>query len=59
MSTTFRACYWTDGRGEVRLTGPEHTSLSDDELEIVARALAEIAGLDLSYGRLVIGDWTD
>ncbi len=60
MSTTYRACYWTDDRGaEVRLTGPEHAHLPDDELEASARAEAEHAGLDLSYGRLVIGDWTD
>lgn len=59
MSITYRACYWTDGRGEVRLTGPEHASLPDEDLEAVALAEAEYAGLDLSYGRLVIGDWTD
>lgn len=59
MSTTYRACYWTDGRGEIRLTGPEHAFLPDADLEAVARAEAEQANLDLSYGRLVIGDWTD
>lgn len=59
-SNVYRACYWTDGEGgEVRLTGPEHAHLPDDELEAVARAEAEKVDLDLSYGRLVIGDWTD
>ena len=33
MSTAYRACYWTDGRGEVCLTGPEVAHLPDDELE--------------------------
>jgi len=60
MSTTYRACYWTDDRGaEVCLTGPENAHLPDDRLEGVARFEAEGIGLDLSYGRLVIGDWTD
>lgn len=60
MTTTYRACYWTDGQvAEVRLTGPENAHLPDDRLEAVARAEAEGMGLDLSYGRLVIGDWTD
>lgn len=59
MSTTYRACYWTDGRNEIRLTGPEHAHLPAEELECVALAEAEQANLDLSYGRLVIGDWTD
>src|SRR5690606_21027824 len=59
VSAPYRACYWTDGRGEIRLTGPEHASLSDSELEVVARAEAEHVGLDLSYGHLIIGDWTD
>lgn len=56
----YRACYWQDGAGgEVRLTGPEHARLPDDQLEAVARALAEDVGLDSSFGRLVIGGWTD
>lgn len=60
MSTTYRACYWTDGRGgEVRLTGPEDAELPDDELEAEARACAELAGLDLTGGRLVIGNWRE
>lgn len=60
MSTIYRACYWTDGDGvKVCLTGPALARLPDDMLEAVARAEAKHVGLDLSYGRLVIGDWTD
>ena len=59
MSTTYRACYWTDDLVEVRLTGPEHAHLPDDELEAAARAEAEHVGLDLSSGRLAVADWTD
>lgn len=57
--STYRACYWTDEEGgEIRLTGPEHANMPDDELVATARANAD-ADLDLSRGRLVIGDWTD
>lgn len=60
MSTTYRACYWTDAEGgKVCLTGPEHASLPDADLEAVARAEAEHFGMDLSYGWLVIGNWAD
>jgi len=56
----FRAAYWTDGKGaEVRLTGPEHAHLSDEDLLAEARAEAERVGLDLSYGEIVIGEWAD
>lgn len=58
--SAYRACYWTDDRvAEVRLTGPEHAHLPPEELITSARAEAEKVGLDLSRGRLVIGDWTD
>lgn len=56
---TYRAAYWTDGQGELVLTAPEHASLSDEALLSEARAEAERAGVDLSGGRIEIGDWTD
>lgn len=57
---TYRAAYWTDGKGaEVVLTGPEHAHLSDEELIAEARKEAESAGLDLSYGEIVVGEWTE
>ena len=57
--TTYRAAYWTDGKGaEVVLTLPEHSALSDEELIAEARRYAEEIGLDLSYGEIVIGEWT-
>jgi len=59
MQTTYRAAYWTDGEGaEVVLTAPEHADLSDDELLAEAQAEAERAGVDLTTGRIEIGDWT-
>ena len=57
---TYRAAYWTDHEGgELVLTGPEHAKLDDDALLAEARAEAERADLDLSYGEIEIGDWTD
>src|SRR5690606_16209401 len=57
---TYRAAYWTDGRGaEVVLTLPAHADLPDDELRAEAQAEAERAGLDLSCGRIEIGEWHD
>jgi len=58
--TTYRAAYWTDGKGaEVVLTLPEHAGLSDEELIAEAKRYAEEIGLDLSYGEIVIGEWTE
>lgn len=60
MAHTYRAAYWTDGQGgELLLTAPEHATLSGEALLAEARAEAERAGVDLSYGRIEIGDWTD
>lgn len=60
MARTYRAAYWTDGQGgELVLTAPEHAHLSDEALLAEARAEAERAGVDLSDGRIEIGDWTD
>lgn len=60
MARTYRAAYWTDGRGaEVVLTLPAHADLPDDELRAEAQAEAERAGLDLSYGRIEVGEWHD
>lgn len=57
---TYRAAYWTDHEGgELVLTGPEHAHLSDEELILEARAEAERADLDLSYGAVLVGDWTE
>lgn len=60
MGRTYRAAYWVDDQGgELVLTLPEHAQLPDDELLAEARAEAERAGVDLSYGRIEIGDWHD
>ncbi|HEX7039624.1 MAG TPA: hypothetical protein VF202_05895 [Trueperaceae bacterium] len=60
MARTYRAAYWTDGQGgELVLTAPEHSTLSEEALLAEARAEAERAGVDLSYGRIEIGDWHD
>lgn len=60
INMTYRAAYWTDGKGaEVVLTLPEHAQLSDAELIAEARRYAEEVGLDLSYGEIVIGEWTE
>lgn len=60
MTTTYRAAYWTDGQGaEIVLTLPEHAHLSDDDLLAEAMAEAERQGMDLSYGQIVIGIWTE
>ena len=57
---TYRAAYWTDGKGaEVVLTLPEHAHMSDEELLAEAQRYAEEQGLDLSYGEIVIGEWAD
>lgn len=53
----YRAAYWTDGLGEVVLTGPEHQHLPDDELFDEASRLAKDVGIDLSRGRIVVGLW--
>lgn len=57
---TCRAAYWTDGQGaELVLTLPAHWTVPDDVL--LAEALVEVEriGLDLSYGRIEVGLWTD
>jgi len=60
MARTYRAAYWTDGHGgELVLTAPEHAHLSDEELLAEARAEAERVGLDLSDGRIEVGEWYD
>jgi len=59
MTTTYRAAYWTDGKAEIVLTLPEHAHLSDDDLLAEAMAEAERQGMDLSYGQIVIGVWTE
>ena len=60
MARTYRAAYWTDGQGgELVLTAPEHAHLSDEELLAEARAEAERVGLDLSDGRIEVGEWYD
>jgi len=59
MTTTYRAAYWTDGQAEIVLTLPEHAHLSDDDLLAEALAEAERQGMDLSYGQIVIGIWTE
>ena len=57
--TTYRAAYWADGRGsEIVLTLPEHAHLSNEELIAEATAEAKRQGMDLSYGRIEIGEWT-
>jgi len=57
---TYRAAYWTNGKGaEVVLTLPEHAHLSDEELIAEATRYAEEVGLDLSYGEIVIGEWAE
>ena len=57
---TYKAAYWTDGKGaEIVLTRPEHAHLSDEELIAEALREAESAGLDLSDGEIVVGDWTE
>ena len=58
--TTYRAAYWTDGQGaEVVLTLPEHAHMSDKELIAEAQQYAKEIGLDTSYGRIEIGEWTE
>lgn len=60
MARTYRAAYWVDNEGgELVLTAPEHANLSDEELRSEARAYAEREGLDLSVGKIAVGDWTD
>lgn len=58
--TVFRAAYWTDHQGgEIVLTLPEQSHLSDSKLLAEARAEAESACLDLNRGDIVIGRWTE
>ena len=60
--TTYRAAYWTDGRGaEIVLTLPEHSGMSDEGLIAEARRFAEEEGLDFvfSSGEIVIGEWAE
>lgn len=64
-TSTYRAALY----GEIRLTGPEHAHLSDDDL--IAEAMAEVnrAKLEVTYGGervrdieeedLSIEDWTE
>lgn len=59
MYRTFRAAYWTDGQGELLLTLPAHWSVPDEVLLTEALAEAERIGLDLSYGWIEVGLWTD
>jgi hypothetical protein len=57
---TYKAAYWTDGKGaEVVLTLPEHAHLSNEELIAEALREAEKVGLDMSYGEIVVDDWTE
>lgn len=57
----FRAAYWIrkDGQGEVLLTGPEHAGMAEEELLAEARAEAERAGMELTAGKIEVGEWTD
>ncbi len=59
MTMTYRAAYWTsdDGQADVRLTGPEQSTLPDSELLAAAYAEAERGDLDLSTGHIAIGEW--
>lgn len=64
--TTYRAAYLKGGVGTV-LTGPEHASLSDDELLAEARREIEKVGAPERYASIEecmeegveIGDWKD
>lgn len=57
---TYKAAYWTDGNGvEILLTLTEHAKLSDKELAEEGLKEAKKIGLDLSYGNIVIGEWTE
>lgn len=58
--TTYRAAYWTDGRGaEIVLTLPEHSHFSDEGLLEEAYLSAKEIGLDLSRGKITIGEWEE
>lgn len=56
MALKYRGAYWTDGEREVTLTWPQNAVLSDDELREMARKAAKEQGLDLSRGRIEIGE---
>jgi hypothetical protein len=57
----YRAAYWMadDRQSSVLLTGPEDAALSDDELIGTALTEAAQARLDLSTGKIVIGEWIE
>lgn len=55
----YRAGYWTDGQHELVLTGPEHSGMTDEEIEAEARDEAERQGMDLSTGRIEVGEWVE
>ena len=58
-----RAAYWTDGQGDVLLTGPEHAGLPDDDLlaegeaEYARQRLGHDGTTSLDGGRIVVGEW--
>jgi hypothetical protein len=61
MPTTFRAAFTTEtaDRGEIRLTGPEHAELTDEQLIEEALDEADRVGLDVDEDNLTIADWTE
>lgn len=61
MTTTYRAAYWlsADRQGQLVLTSPEQSHLSDEELMAAALREAEENGLDVSKGDIHIGEWKE
>lgn len=59
MTTTYRAAYWisADSQSDVRLTTESQQHLSDEQLMEAALSEAESCGLEMSDGRICIGEY--
>ena len=60
-SKTYRAAGWVadDKQSDVRLTREEHKNLADEQLITIAMKEAELVGITLEGGEILIGDWTE
>ena len=59
--TTYRAAFWTslsDSMAGVVLTTPEESHLSDAELIDIAKKAADEIGMDISFGEILVGDYS-
>ncbi|MCZ6507092.1 MAG: hypothetical protein O7A04_03450 [Acidobacteria bacterium] len=61
ITSTYRAAFWIsgDGQAEVVLTSPEESHLPDDDLMLAAKLAAKNDAVDLSSGRVEIGEWAE